>query len=103
MSDNLKLISKFYRLKNAQAIREFIEALPVEGLVETQMGINVYMGQGRIMVGGQSYPVGVRVWFHGDQLLAAVKSPGAHLDVEMEFDPFKVPQVVKDRLLKLAS
>lgn len=42
-------------------IRQFIESLPIEGLVETQVGDFVYAGDGTVSTGMRKFPMKVRI------------------------------------------
>jgi len=96
MGERSKLISKFYRLKIADELRKFIEGLPVREVHETQMGDSIYIGRGELCVGHTYYPVGIRVWFRHDQIVAQVIAPQASISIYAEpFDPFGTAELVR--------
>jgi hypothetical protein len=84
-----KMVSKLYRLELTDDLRRVLMRLPVRKLVETQVGNHVYMANGEIMVGPRYYPVRIRVWTDGSELMASVTAPRAGLEVEL---PFGTPE-----------
>ena len=104
MAERSKLISKFYRLKMAGELRSFISALPVRKVHESQIGDNIYMAKGELRVGHTYYPVGIRVWFSHDRIVAQVTAPKAAISVfSNPFDPFGTAELVRQATMRAAS
>lgn len=80
-----KLVSKYYRLKMSDALRQMVFGIPVSDLVETQVGDHIYLGQGVVKTGVLGHPAAVRVWVGEDGIRARVKSDPAGLLVDMPF------------------
>jgi hypothetical protein len=99
-----KVISKFFRLKMAEALQDFLDSMPVRGVHESQMGDNIYMAKGEIRVGHAYYPVGIRIWLKDDHPVAQVEAPQAHLSVFTDpFDPFKTAELVRLAAMRSTS
>ena len=104
MAERSKLISKFYRLKMAGELRRFLEALPIRSVQETQIGDSIYMANGELRVGHMYYPVGIRVWFKHDKIVAQITAPKAHVSVYADpFDPSGTAELVRLATVKAAS
>jgi hypothetical protein len=99
MTDRSKVISKFYRLKLADELRSFLEAIPVRELHESQAGDNIYMANGELRVGSTYYPAGIRIWLQGIRVVAQVEAPKARVSVFS--DPFDA--VATAELVKIAA
>ena len=69
-----KMISKLYRLKLADELREFIETLPVSDLIETQTGNFVYSGIGTVSTGVNKFPICLRIRKQKSEMLMRVDS-----------------------------
>jgi hypothetical protein len=99
-----KVISKFYRLKLADELRRFLDALPVRNVHESQTGDNIYMANGELRVGATYYPVGIRVWLKGIRVVAQISAPKAGVTVFADpFDPFGTAEMVRVASQKQAS
>jgi hypothetical protein len=99
-----KVISKFYRLRMAEQLQDFLDSLPVRGVHESHMGDNIYMAKGELRVGHTYYPVGIRIWLKAGQVVAHIEAPDVHLSVFAEpFDPFKTAELVRLAAMKAAS
>jgi hypothetical protein len=62
------------------------------------------MANGELRVGHAYYPVGIRIWFHNDKVVAQVTAPQAHISVYAEpFDPFGTAEMVRLATVKTAS
>lgn len=104
MDTRSKVISKLYRLKMTGELRRFIEAIPVRNIHESQMGNNIYMANGEIQVGHAYYPVGIRIWFHDDRIVAQVSAPEAAVSIFVDpFDAIKTAEVVRRTTSRAAS
>jgi hypothetical protein len=99
-----KVISKFYRLKMAEQLQDFLDSMPVRRVHESQMGDNIYMAKGELRVGHTYYPVGIRIWLKGKHPVAHIEAPKVHLSVFADpFDPFKTAELVRLAAMQTAS
>lgn len=99
-----KVVSKFYRLRMAEQLQDFLDSMPVRGVHETQMGDNIYMAKGELRVGHAYYPMGIRIWLRGGHPVAHIEAPDVHLSVFCDpFDPFKTAELVRLAAMKTAS
>lgn len=102
-----KLVSKLFRQRLAKDLKACLEALPLEGLRESQVGNHVYMGRGKVRVGASAYPVQVRVWIRDGLLTARVQTEDQRLRVEGPFATLEerqtFPRAVQDGLRMLLN
>lgn len=104
MDTRRKIISKLYRLKMTSDLRRFIDSIPVRNVRESQMGNNIYMANGEIRVGHTYHPVGIRIWFQEDKIVAQVSAPAADILVFVEsFDADQTAEIVRKATSRVAS
>jgi hypothetical protein len=106
MEDSMdpKVLSKFYRLKLTDQIRDLITALPTENLQETQVGNHVYYAKGQFKVGSQSYPGRIRIWLWNRNISISVKSEEIGFNIVCPFndemEQKRAAQVINENLQK---
>lgn len=99
--DNIrKVISKYYRLRFTDELREVVEALPVHGLQEDQVGNHVYSARGSLDVGGRIYHATVRVRLAEEGPMVYVSAPGAGVSVVCPFEASAVKKALEDAVDK---
>ena len=72
-----KLISKFYRLKFRDKIKEMLDTLPVLGLKENQTGNFIYSGVGFISMFTSIIPVSVKIKITEGEPYLFIEAPKA--------------------------
>jgi|HubBroStandDraft_3_1064219.scaffolds.fasta_scaffold38669_3 hypothetical protein len=97
MRERHKIISKFYRLKMADELRIFLEAIPIRNVRESHIGDSIYIANGEMKVGESYYPAGIRVWFRtSTDIVAQVDVPQVSISVYGDpFDPFGTAELVR--------
>jgi hypothetical protein len=99
-----KIISKFYRLRMAEQLQDFLDSMPVRGVHESHIGDNIYMAKGELLVGHAYYSVGIRIWLKDQHPVAHIYAPNTGVDVLSDpFDPFKTAELVRAAATKAAS
>ncbi len=88
-----KAISKLLRLKMSGELGDMIRKLPLQDMVETQVGDHIYSGNGRMNVGSSSIPVTIRVREVLGSPRFFLEAPKVGMSVEC---PFEIDRVIAD-------
>jgi hypothetical protein len=85
-----KVFSKYYRIRMSEQIHNLVEALPLKGMKETQVGNHVYSGSGFLCVGETKYPVTLRIRLVDGSAIVHMTSPSLLLNVTCSFEDSKI-------------
>jgi hypothetical protein len=81
-----QVLSKFYRLKMTDDIRDLITNIPFRNLEETTVKEQIYRAYGEIQIGSKYQPVDIRIWLQDGAPKLEIKSKQAQVYAVYPFD-----------------
>lgn len=76
-----KLVSKFHRIALSERLRSVLLSLPVQDLVESQVGNYIYSGNGKLTIGNTSIPAVIRVKMVDGETSLHIRAPSAGINI----------------------
>jgi hypothetical protein len=97
-------MSKFYRLKMVDNIRDLILGVPFRNLKEITVKEQIYRACGEIQTGSTYQPVDIRIWLQNGDPILEIKSDSAKIyalcPFKTESDQEEARNSVNDLLMK---
>lgn len=79
-------MAKLYRMKMMSDVKEFVESLPMDKLVEKQMDNFIYAGEGWVDTGSCKYQTQLRIVKESNSIVVQVRSPRAGVSADIPFN-----------------
>jgi hypothetical protein len=89
-----KIISKFYRMKLSDDLKEMTESFPFIDLKEIQSD-NIYLAKGGVQIGNFQSPISVRVWLDEKEPNITLISP-MFSEKTLEFNQTNVSKIFRE-------
>jgi len=80
-----RIISKFYRLKMTDEIRDVLKYLPIKNMIEMRELNSIYSGKGELVTGLKSYPVIINIGLVNKKIWIKLVAEKAGICVKCEF------------------
>ncbi len=98
-----RVVSKFYRIKWTDQLKEMIQSAPITDLEENQVGNHVYSGKGYLQIGSQRHKVTIRVRISKGDVRFYLECPKANISIDEPFDPKTNGSSIRDKIRKMLN
>jgi hypothetical protein len=98
-----RVVSKFYRIKWTDQLKEMIRNTQITDLEENQIGNHVYSGKGYLQVGSQSHEVTIRVRISKGDVRFHLECPKENISINEPFNPKTNGKTVGERVRKILN